>query len=227
MKLRAKWGSDSRLLSAWMIPAAGLFFGQFVLNTPTLIAIAIMMLVLLCFGRLGGTAASSLSLDSQELVAHFSFRKPLRIPLERIAAIEIYRRSWLTRGEPLAFITIFAKDDPTVIELCAESWEVNPFLLVVAENAKRVGLKDVAPFTLPRSLYLHHLALVAVALFVSLIFSLVARGPFAWTAVASVSTAFVLHSLLVWSRYAALANDISAREPKTELDEWKKLIRAS
>lgn len=222
MKLEASMGSEARYIFAMMLPAAGYVGAKS--DGPLVVFLALILFVLLCRIRTGGNAVSSLSLDSQELVAHFTIRSPVRIPLTEIAAVEVHRRSWFTRSmQPTAYITIFRKDEPAVVEIAAETADADRFLEALAKNAKLLGVKDVAPFTLPRSVYAYDLLPLLAALPIVLI----VPAAFSWAGFAIALLAFVLHSLFTWSRYAHLRRQISAQQPAEDLDEWTLLIRTS
>jgi hypothetical protein len=223
MKLMAKGGAELRYFiavpllpgTAFMTPEAGAFGTVFVL--------IVMLLLLLVVVKTSSSAASWLSLDSQELVAHYSMRPSKRIPLSRIAAVEV-RPSALS-GVPFVdatwCIAVFRKDAPDIIEITARSWEAEAFSFALARNAKRLGVSGLAPFAVPRSQYVHDLVPILPGLGILFLF------PFriGWPSFALAVGVFVFCSALAWLRFAKLAKRILAGEVPAALGTWVRLLR--
>lgn len=224
MKLMAQGSAELRYGVAWLVPGAG-FLAAAARDLPAMVVVGPMVLLffLWTYG-VSGSAASWLELDSQEVVAHFTLRPAERIPLGRIAAVEVHRRRWGSSSwRRLTFITIFRKDVPAVIEIRAESWEAEPFLFQLARNAKLLGLADVAPFAVPRRHWVHDLLPLVPAIAIFSLFPF----RFSWSSFVLALGAFVIHSALASRRFAKLAKDVAAGTTPPRLRTWRKLLRSA
>ena len=150
----------------------------------------------------------------------------LGIPLVGIAAVEVRRRiSWTRRSifpVSLAFIRIFRKDVPSIIELRAREGEADAFLFTLARNAKRVGVSQTAPFAIPRRHYVHDLWPLVPAVLIVLVL------PFrvSWSSLALAAGVFLLHSALAWL-LKCLTEDIATGRSSPGIEVWNDLLRTT
>ena len=175
--------------------------------------------------RQSADAASMVTLSSQELVASFTLRPSLRIPLSRIAAVDVHRRSFggrLGLGGPMTFITVFREDEPAIIEIAAESREAEPFLDRLIANSRLHGRRGVAPYALPRSFFVRDLLPIVPPFGFVLLFSSVPS-----TACAAGAVGYLVGAAFLWRRYAATAKRISTQAVPDETDEWSLRLKAS
>jgi len=229
MTLMAEGGAEIRLWAACLMPALAFATAA---TDGSLAAVAPLFLLLgtvlvLALSQTSGSGAAWARVDSQEIVAHFTFRPSERIPLARIAAVEVRRRiTWTRRSvfpTSLAFIRIFRKDMPGIIELRAREEEADAFLFTLAQNAKRLGVSQPAPFVIPRRHYVHDL----VPLVPALLIVFVLPFPVSWSSFALATGVFVLHSALGWRRLNGLAKDIAAGTSRSGMQVWQELLRTT
>lgn len=217
MTLVSPWGSEVRLWTAGVL--ALLAFGTPVTSASFAWPFGLFVLVYL-LSHASGSSAPSATISSREIVAHHTFRPSVKIPLGSIAAVSVRERRMFTRTsllpQPLSFISIFRKDVASVIEICAPSAEAEPFLAEVARNARRQGVSELAPFSIPRLHYVRDVLPLVPAAGVTLMF------PFAvsWSAFALGGLVLLLHSALAWYRFARLARGVAARVVHPELASW-------
>ena len=229
MKLMAEGGAEIRFWAACLLP--GLAFATAATDESAaaigplvLLLVAVLMLAL---AQTSGSGAAWVTVDSQSLVAHFTFRSSESIPLGRIAAVEVRRRTMWTRRslfpESLAFISVFRKVEPSVIEIRTRSWAAAPLQLALARNAKRLGLAQVTPFSIPGRHYVHDLLPLLPALVI--VFVLPFRV--SWSSLALALGAFLLYSVLAWRRFAKLAQGIASGRVPSGILVWAELLRTA
>lgn len=223
MKIVARTGTEAHYVLCSI--AVALCFARGKLDPILLCALA----AAICFARTvlrqSGNAASTVTLGSQELVASFTLRSSLHVPLSRIAAVDVHRRSWggrLGKSSAMTFITIFREDEPAVIEIATESSEAEPFLDRLIASARLHGRRGVAPFVLPWSFYLRDLMPMVLPLAFVLLFPSVRFAAYLAGAIG-----YVVAAAFLWRRYAAMANRIRAHAVPDETDEWSLRLRAS
>lgn len=221
MRLVGEFTGEGRYVAgACFVAGAGFFAAKFG-GALGLLVVPIALLFTLHRLRATGSCASLLTVDSQEVVAHFIFRGPARIPLTRIAAVEIAESRWRSRTfEPITLVRIYRRDEPAVIELHAPASKADPFLRELARNAKRLGLSRLAPFALPRRRWLHDLLPVIPALGLVWLFPF----PFSWPGFALALAVFVLYTALEWRRSTRLAQALESGASPAAFETWLWLV---
>ena len=229
MTLMAEGGAEIRLWAACLLPALA-FATAGIDGSAASVAPLFLLLgtvLVLALSQTSGSGAAWATVNSKEIVAHFTFRPSERIPLARIAAVEVRRRMTWTRRSifpvSLAFICIFRKDVPSIIELRAREGEADAFLFTLARNAKRLGVSQCAPFAIPRRHYVHDLLPLVPALLI--VFVLPFRV--SWPSLALAAGVFVLHSAFTWCRLHGLAKDIAAGTNRSGAEAWQELLRTT
>lgn len=214
-------GSEARYFLATLIPVAA-FTATTSDHVAALVAAPLVLFVALYVARTSGSAAAQLTLAGGELVAHYVLRSAERIPVARIAAVEVVRSSWRSRRfAPLTTITVFRRDEPGVIEIHVEDPDAaDTFLVELAASAMRAGVADVTPFALPRRHYVHDLLPIVPALAILLLFPF----PVSWAGAALACATFLADAALGWRRAETMAKRIAARVPVEGLAGWTSLL---
>ena len=229
MKLMAEGGAEIRLWAACLVPALAFAAAATDVSAAAVgpLVLLLVSVLVLALSQTSGSGAAWVTLDSQALVAHFTFRSSESIPLARIAAVEVRRRTMWTRRsllpESLAFISVFRKDAPSVIEIRARSAEADAFLFALARNAKRLGLSQLAPFSIPGRHYVHDLLPLLPALAIVFVFPI----RVSWASLALGLGVFLLHTVLSWRRLAKLTQGIEPGRVPPGLQAWVELLRTA
>jgi hypothetical protein len=221
MRLVGQFTGETRYVAGACFLAGAGFIGAKFGGALGLLAVPVGLLVALHRLRATGSCASWLTVDSQEVVAHFTFGGPERIPLARIAAVEIDESRWRSRTfEPVTLIRIFRRDEPAVIELHASASKADAFLRELARYAKRLGLSQLARFALPRRRYVSDLAPLIPALALLWLFPF----PISWPAFAVALAVFVLHTALGWRKTSKHAKALEGGATPAAFETWLWLL---
>ncbi|MBX3222992.1 MAG: hypothetical protein KF795_20945 [Labilithrix sp.] len=226
----AEGGAERRYWATCLLPILAFTTAATDGRAQVVVPLHVFLLSVLVFvlSRTSGSSAAWATVDSQELVAHFTFRSSERIPLARVAAVEVRRRLAWTRSiwpETIALISVYREDVPNVIELRARMPEADAFLFALAQNAKRLGRSTAAPFAIPRRHDVHQLLPLLPALAIPFLL------PFrvSWGSLGLGLGVFLIHSLLARRRFAQLAKHIArAREgAPSRIQAWLDLLRSA
>lgn len=225
MTLMSQGGAELRFWGAALLPL--LAFATAATNSSAHVPLFVFLVLVLVslLSQTNGSGAAWATVDSQEIAAHFTFRSSESIPLARIAAVAVRQRlAWTRRSilpETLTYISVFRKDVPCVIDIRAPSAEADAFLFTLAQNAKRLGLSQIAPFTLPRRHYVHDLLPLLPALAICFVL------PFriSWPSFGLGVAVFVVASAIGWRRFVNLAQGIASGKVPPLVERWAELVR--